>query len=287
MGRIFLAIGFSLASVLAAYGQSVITIEANVLNSVTQEPIEFANIGFLNRGMGTVSNERGKFILRFDEDRVLDEDVFQISTLGYETQQFVAKELYTYLESTSVIYLDPKLYELDQVLITSKTRVPLILGNTTLSEGKIGYWKDRDGLGGEIATRVRVPKRDTKLKNLSFHVLDNLSDSLKIRVNIYQYKNRFPKENLLKANIYHTIDEEKGKVSIPLSDYDIVVDDDIVVSIELVRFYGNDIYFSVAAHDGGGISYTRTRSQDKWVRYMGTGMGFSLDASAPKKKSRK
>jgi len=89
--------------------------------------------------------------------------------------------------------------------------------------------------------------------------------------------------NLLKKNIYHTISKPFGKEVINLKPYNIVVSDSIVVSIELIKVYGNYVDFEVAASRYKGTSFTRHLSQDKWKKYDNL-MAFTLNTSYPIKR---
>ncbi|WP_087523747.1 carboxypeptidase-like regulatory domain-containing protein [Gilvibacter sp. SZ-19] len=258
-----------------------VTINAYVLDGSTNTPIAFANIGFVEKGVGTVSDENGKFRLNFDEAEIGLNGVLQISTLGYQTKTFKLVDLYGLLEKNNIIYLNPTTYSLDEVVLTNDKRKTIEIGNIMRTRATLGYWKDKEGLGGEIATRVRIKKDNTRLDTLKFDVVENQADSLKIRVNIYDYQKRYPAKNLLSQNIFYTLKSDIGAVAIPLTDYNIYVSEDIVVSIELVEVYGDKIEFAIAASAERGVAYTRSISQDKWERYSDTGMGFYLIASVP------
>ena len=263
------------------YAQNRISIKAFVLNSKTQKPIEYVNIGFLNKSIGTVSNSKGLFNLKFDENKITETDKLQFSVIGYETKQFTLPQLFKILSDNNKLYLNPINYVLEEVFLKNEKRKKIHLGNKQYNLKKMGYWKDNKGLGGEIATRIIVKKKRTRLLNLSFNIIENLSDSLLIRINVYQYKKRYPQENVLNKNIYHTISKKKGVETINLKPYNIIVSNDIVVSIELIEVYGKDIGFAISSSFNKGVSYLRTLSQDKWKRLPDTGMGFNLLSSYP------
>ena len=275
-----LFVGFLLLSQWMS-AQFVVTIEARVLDAQTKEPIVFANIGFVDRGIGTVSDEQGNFTIIYDEEEVGANDLLQISTIGYETKQIKAADLFTFFEKSNIVYLEEERYLLDTVILTPEERENRLIGNGNINNKRMGYWKDKSGLGGEIATRLRIRNENTQLLDFNFNILENTADSLLVRVNVYDYRNRYPRQNLLNTNIYHVITTKKGKETIPLKPYKIVVDDDVVISIELIEVYGDDIMFAVAASLDRGISYTRTISQDRWNRFEGLGMGFTFNSTYP------
>jgi len=263
------------------FAQYQITIDAIVLDKASEKPIAFANIGFIKKSIGTVSDEKGHFTLVYDEAIIGEHEILQISTLGYATLKIRASQLFESLSKDNKIYLSPKPYHLDAVVLTNEKREQKVIGTSSFNEKTIGYWKDKGALGGEIATKINIKNKKTKLLELKLHVEENVSDSLRVRINVYNYEKRYPKGNLLTANIYHTITKKEGKETIDLSAYNIRVDDDIVIGIELIEVYGDKIGFAIAANSYLGPSYIRYISQDKWKRNLEGGINFSVLVSYP------
>ena len=280
---LFLFFGFITST---AFAQYEIVIEAYVVDDVTKSPIPYVNIGFLQKGIGTVSNETGYFILKYDEQSVWEKEILKFSVLGYETLSVEANKLFDLLSNTDKIALTPKAISLDETVITAIATEDKQIGTLNYSNGTIGYWKDKIALGGEIGTRLRINKKKSKIKELKIRVLENLSDSLRIRINIYDYDKREPKNNIVNTNIFHTISIKKGIETINLKPYNIVVNNDVIVSIEVVEVFDDVIGFVVAGLKKTGVStastYTRYISQDKWKRTDGVAMNFSLLTSYPK-----
>ena len=90
-------------------------------------------------------------------------DVLQISALGYETINVNAKQLLRLLTNTNKIFLKPKPEQLDEVFITNEKLKTVYLGNLKRDYSAIGYWKDKNALGGEIATHLNIKKKKTRL----------------------------------------------------------------------------------------------------------------------------
>ncbi|WP_299213192.1 carboxypeptidase-like regulatory domain-containing protein [uncultured Aquimarina sp.] len=260
--------------------QYEITIDAYVLDRDTQKAIPFVNVGFLDEGIGTVSDQNGHIFLQYDEQEINRSNVFQLSSLGYKTMQLSVKELFQLLTNNNTILMEPAIYELEAATVTAEKRMKKTVGRSSVSNGFMGYWKDAKALGGEIGTRIRISHKNSKLLRLKFNINENITDSLLVRVNVHEHKRRAPGRNMLTSNIYHTITKEKGEEVIDLMDYNIVVHDDIIVSLELVKVYGEDIEFSIGASKEG-ISYLRSISQDHWDVHWDIGMAFSVDISYP------
>ncbi|NNF75094.1 MAG: TonB-dependent receptor plug domain-containing protein [Flavobacteriaceae bacterium] len=266
-----------------ALAQYQVTIEAFILDYETTEPIPYVNIGFVDKSIGTVSDESGAFILIYDEDRISLLDDLQISALGYETLKVDQKQLVRLLTNSNKIFLKRKPEVLDEVLLTNEKLKTIYLGNPEIDRSVIGYWKDKKALGGEIATILDIKNKNTKLNKLSFTVIENQSDSLKIRINIYDYKKGLPADKILETNIFKTIQQSDSLVEVDLEPYNIRVDKDCVIGIELVKVYGDIIEFAISGRSGKGTSFKRYVSQDKWTRSSRIRMNFGVEAGEPAK----
>lgn len=277
----YLIILFALGCSIMSLAQDRIIINAYILDSETKQPIPYVNIGFVGKSIGTVTNEEGKFRLVYDEFDITLKDPLQISALGYETLVVYPRQFMRSLTNSDKIYLKPQPEILDEVVITNEKRREELLGSMSLHSDALGYWKDKIALGGEIGAKIKVKHENSKLLNFKFDIVENLSDSLKIRVNVYDYKRRFPSEKLLKQNLFYTIKQREGEVDIDLSPYNVTVDDDFVIALELIEVYGDTIEFSVAGKTYGGVSYFRYISQDKWNRQSTIGLNFRVLSSIP------
>lgn len=268
------------SSLLAA--QDYHTIAAKIIDIETNQPIQFVNVGFFEKGIGTVSNKIGTFSLTYKIDEITSDDVLQISSLGYETKNVYFYELKDLISYKVLIKLQPKSYNLDEVVLTKEKREFEKTGSSYYTRSQIGYWRNTEGLGGEIATKVTVNHRNTLLENLSFNIEENYSDSLLVRVKVYDYYRGVPGKELVNQNIFHLIKKKKGVETIPLKKYNIIVDENIVVSLELVEIYGNTIYFALSASPYGGLSFTKNASQDGWRVYEDVGISYNLISSYTK-----
>lgn len=279
---IFFATLFYTTSLFAQYE---VTIEAFVLNKETNRPIPYVNIGFIKKSIGTVSKEDGKFTLIYHEDIIGGKELLQFSALGYRTLKVRASQLVKFLTNTNKFYLEQEPFALNEVLLTNEKRSRERLGTMQATRNTFGYWKGEIALGGEITTKIKINKKSTKLLDLEFNLVENTADSLRVRVNVYDYKNRFPTSKLISNNIVHTITSGLSHETISLEPYNIIVSDDIVVGIELVEVFGDKIRFAISANNKTGTSFTKRISQDKWNRHLGIGMNFTVLTSYPVKPS--
>lgn len=278
---------FTLSFCLNAQGiryGSRVTLKGQVIDAKTQLPIPFANIGFVGKGIGTVSDEYGNYTLEFSPDKLESIDRLQFSVVGYKAQEFSKNEILLGILKPLKISLIPEQYRLDELVLGESKRRKSVIGDLDYDERIIGYWKDITSLGGEILTKVNVRRKNTKLHNLKFKVLENGSDSLLIRVNVYDVDRGLVGRNLLQESIQYTLDTKSGLVTIPLEKNHIVVHEDIIVGIELLKVYGRQVGFSLAGSRTKGISFVRDRSQGYYKLVDETTMAFELEISTPDKK---
>ena len=132
--------------------------KGKVLDSKTNEPLPFVNIGVFGKGIGTVSDEEGLFNLRIDKSKLDKTDTIQFSSLGYQTLKKAVKNLdFVYNDYPEILMRSENL-NLNEVVVTNKSayEVNEIVGYQNYGEQNFGYWKDNIALGGELATKIKV-----------------------------------------------------------------------------------------------------------------------------------
>jgi len=251
-----------------------------VFDAKTHLPIPFVNIGVVNKGIGTVVKENGEFALSLPIGISAD-DILKVSMLGYKPQTLTISELKA--NSNLDIFLEADPFELEEVVLNGLVAERKILGFEEITDKHVGYWKDKDGLGGELATRIRIKKKHSKLLKAKTNVFFNNADSILTRVNIYNYRKQFPQENIANTAIYRMITDVDSPIEIDLSPYNIIVDNDVVVSVELVKAFGDSIQAGIYGATRNSISFIRSVSQDAWKRHEGKGVAISLEVGQIKK----
>lgn len=272
------------------------TYKGLVVDKTTKQPLPFVNIGVVGKGMGTVSDEQGLFYLYLNDNKILSNDIIQISSLGYQTIEIsVANAKFVWNKNSTIEMLSANII-LNEVVVSDKQLVPIVesIGYRSTGNGNLGYWKDDDALGGELATRIVANKVSRKLKSIEFEVLDNNSDSLLLRANIYDvnYNRDEPGKNLNTSakNILHTLLRNELLVKIDLEPYEIYIENDFYVSLELVKRFDNESFALVlAASDGNSGSFRRYASQGKWEKVSDVNMAFYVETTylGSQKKARK
>ncbi len=82
-----------------------ININAQVLDYESKTAIQFSEVKFLDKNIGALTNEEGKFSLNYLQRSIDNNDVFMISAYGYETIKTTAKNLYKFLNNTNIFFL--------------------------------------------------------------------------------------------------------------------------------------------------------------------------------------
>ncbi len=208
----------------------------------TKQPIPYCNI-YIQGKTGSISNENGKCLLEINS--ATEKDSITISNILYYKKHIPVVNLSKQRENDT-IFLTPKTYELDEVIVTNKK----------CKEVELGVKKIR--LGGRDARQVCVrPMRGyvekvavfienkfsklkkVKLKSVRFNITDNSKTGFLFKVHIYDINNKsFPGKELLLDNVIRKFPMTKGWVEIDLSTYGIVMPPKgLFVAIEFLDYY--------------------------------------------------
>jgi hypothetical protein len=255
-----------------AFGQRIC--EGILLDSLTRQPIEFANIGIVGKGVGTVTDEKGRFNFKIPDS--LSTLPVKISMLGYKTKNVFLNTL----EKQSSVLLPPQAVSLQEVSVAAKKLKIKVLGNDTKTKSVSAGFK-KNNLGAELGIRLNIKHPQTQLRKFMVNILANsLGKPPVFRINLYSVgKDGYPYENILKQNIIIEPTEMKGFIEVDLRPYAIFVNDDVFISIEWIRDLGDatGLYFSTKLV--GNSTYFRQASQDKWEKIPSIGVGLHVEAA--------
>ncbi len=260
--------------------------KGKIIDGKSGHPIPYVNVGIVEKGIGTVSDEEGMFHLEFNPDLYASSDVVLFSSLGYEKLEIPISDLKFVYNEYPILKLNPSILELNEVVVTDKKGefVQKSAGYKNTGEPVYGYWKDNIALGGELASHIRVAKGLRQLKSFGFEVWENISDSVLVRINIYDIDNSwgFPKNNLNQStqNILHIIKKDDMFAHVDLIPFSIFIRDDFIVSIELLQVYGKEKpRMALAGVSYGDGSFRKYASQDKWEKISNKSMAFFMETS--------
>jgi len=249
-------------------------LQGQVVDALTKDPLPFVNIGVLKKELGTVSNEDGFFFLEVPD--VYATETLRLSMIGFDTRDFQVAKLETILLSNNtLVFAEQTTFLEEVVLIAEKKWDTRISGNSSTSKLLItGFTSNQ--LGNEIALFVKVKKTPAYIDGIQFSVVENIYPEVSFRVNVYSSTYRFPDENILKENIFVTLKQSEGLISVDLKEYDILVEDDVFISLEWIdEDLGSEgLWFSAGVF--GKSIYARSTSHAEWKKQRGLSLGMSV-----------
>lgn len=272
---------FFIGTCTYSFSQEQVSVSALIYDQTTQKPIEFANIGFVHKNLGILSDGDGYFNLSYKNKTIIPEDTLMISVPGYYDFPIPASKLEGLLDKRQLIFINPRADRNESDKIDIGRWKDTLLGyqnpNTTLS----ALMTNLVTLGGELATLVPVSVEKAKLEKIHFYIAKNTGDSIRIGLNIYDVQDGKIGRNLLNNSIEHILTNETGQESIDLSDQNLIIANDIVVGLELLEIFGDSISFELATAKEAGIGFTRYTSQADWEEHPVTAMAYGLEVLAP------
>lgn len=212
------------------YGQ---VIKGQIIDSKTNEPLEYVSIGILNTSFGTISNEKGYFEFEFKN---LDlSSVVRISTIGFEAQTVSISDL---LQKDNKIKMVETPYVLNEVVITP-TKIRDI-GAKGFS--KFQGWSGWGGLhvkkGYEIGVKLNLGKKPVKIQSLHVLLHRQAFDTSLFRLHIRSIKDTIVLEERLTENIIIPFTNESGWANIDLEQYNLMMSGEIGLTLEWLKVQG-------------------------------------------------
>ncbi|MDP2692495.1 MAG: carboxypeptidase-like regulatory domain-containing protein [bacterium] len=257
-----------------------------IIDSESELPIEFVNIGVVDVSSGTITNESGIFIL--DCKKLPKDCKINISMIGYEPKTFNLNDL---MVDTTTIKLVRKTYELDEVTIKWKEIIRK-LGTVKTSKlaGVCGLQGTQKGKGHELGLLIHLGDNPVMIEDVNLKIRKHSYDTIVFRLHIRSIENGLPVNELLTQNIYLPISKYKGWQKFDLSEYRISISGDVVLSIEwikisnvieknLIKMNGSkvatpNILFDI--NDKIGTLYSRWGSAARWKIEENKSLGFYI-----------
>jgi hypothetical protein len=250
------------------FGFAQTTISGILVDSESNEAIPYAHIGIKGKNIGTISLESGKFKLTpTSESSKLPLEVW-FSHIGYDTKVVTVNHSnYDDL----IVKLDKKSFELKEVVIrkSKKQLKTEKLGGYKKSKWTTGNANTNSyGKGEEYGIKIRANKKSYWIKTINFHTKFNSMDSILFRLNIYKLsENGLPETSMLNEQIFVKSYKNDRWITADVVDRDLNIDQDIIVSIEPIKFWYNkeqnvELFYSHCKNCGD--SYNRESSFAKW-----------------------
>ncbi|NME70394.1 carboxypeptidase-like regulatory domain-containing protein [Flammeovirga aprica] len=221
--------------------------------------IPYVNIGLADKGIGTISDQKGNFVLKIPSG-IDEKEIVTFSCIGYKTKGISIEKLH----HTSEILLKKDTVFLETVSVTSenhkeKNPKPKKLGKAyTL----LAFFHNNFFIYGEVESNhigkergmILPVKKNCLLQSLNFHVSSNEYRFVKFRLHFYTIENGEPAELINDQDIIFKIENQfRGWHKVDLKPYSIHLDkslENVGVSLQWIDSENTDKeskFFSISA----------------------------------------
>lgn len=208
-----------------SYGQKVV---GKLLSSENKKPIEYANIGLSNSKYGTYSNDSGLF--SFDRKWLSDSTSILIRAIGFSNHAVDFSSMHA--SDTLVIFMDPKIYPLEEVPVFAKKPRKVLVGKKRLPPKVLG-WSFAPGIGQKrigksVAVLININKDHLPitLYNASVAVIENPFNKGLFRAQLMSVHpaTGLPDSSLTKHNFITSFGDKEGWVTFDFENRSPVLD---------------------------------------------------------------
>ena len=258
-------------------------IKGIVIDEESKKQLDFVHIGVVGKNTGVLSDENGSFKLQ--TKNIAESDSIIISYLGYDTKQLTLVDL---KKSLPKIKLRRQVYELPKLNLEAKalTKEKKLGYPKTNSKRIVTGWsidtaKIIDNPLGERGTIIKLKDKSAFIKNVNFHLVNHEYDSIICRIHIYNIKDGLPNKELTKENIFVRTTKKQGWIKVPIDHLQLIVDEDIIVTVEWVNAWkkesisGEGLHFSLGFF--GKLIWREYAHKPNWQVNNKYRMGIYLD----------
>jgi predicted alpha/beta superfamily hydrolase len=246
------------------FSQTQIT--GKVIDTNDKSPLAYVNIGIKEKNTGTISKEDGSFSI--DVPSEYQSRSLTFSIVGYYESNLSIRDLIS--NGNVVIQLKEKPTQLEEVVVTGKKPVEKKYG--IKRRGAIhftdGIFKKDDSF--EIGQVIRLGNSIAQITSLNLHINSSRPDSANFRINFYRYDidENIPKERIIEKSILQRHPVNEGWLKFDLSNYNILIKGDVLMSLEFIPETDNDIkqIFYEVKLGGSSKSFFRKTSLGQWTR---------------------
>ncbi len=219
-------------------GYTQIIIKGKVIDEAINAPIVFSNIGIMNTGIGTISNEDGSFTLQVFERNL--RDTLSVSAIGYGSRHIPIQSL---IDQDLTIYLKEQVIQLKEVIINSKKEKNKIfeMGNRRVHGGTL----ETDTIYAGSVTALLIDNKNPIQKDLLFpvylqsasiRIFRNNLPSFKLRIRLYSVDSitHAPNKDLLNKSVVVESSMKNGWLTFDLSDFQYLIEKPFFVAFERI-----------------------------------------------------
>lgn len=244
------------------------TIEGKVLDSISQQPLELANITLMTKNKGVYSNNNGSYSFEISNHL---HDTLKVSSIGYNSKYIVLSQFKNQINVKLDIRLSEKITELDEVVIDFKKKK--YNKKHTIGEDKVGNAGVSSLIGYETCVLINNPlDKKGKLKNIyiKFRKRNNAVFTASLNIKFYSYdsNNDKPGYELYTKNLVVKPKNKTYTLNINVEDMDIYIPEEgMCIGIEFIDPNNDSKKYDVI-----GPMYRFTYATEEnltWSKYRG------------------
>lgn len=243
-----------------------------IVQTESKTPLQYVNIGIKNKNIGTISNEKGHFLITIDNSKT--EELLTFSSIGFEEKSIKIEELIQ--SKYQDIILKEKITELDEVIVVSKKATEIKLGTKSYSSMVAGYVRANNDVNNdiqELAKKIKI-KKPSHILDVNLNLFNVRVDTASFRINIYNIKNDLPNEKINLENIIVVKKVENGWNKFDLQNFDLKFDEPLFISIEYLPKQKDEEEPFRYSGQLFGESITRSSSLGNWNSKSGLTMAM-------------
>ncbi len=126
--------------------------------------------------------------------------------------------------------------------------------------------------GYQVAVKMNAGHKPVQLLQLNFDAENVSADSIKFKVNVYEFDGITPGENLIKQDVIGTIPEGKNRVNVNLEPYNITAKGSLLVAVEWLKSGHAENHFAIGLFNGGTYLF----KNNQWKKVPVAGVDFNM-----------
>lgn len=245
-----------------------------LIDSDTEEPLAFVNLGVKAKWKGTVSTFDGKFTISTND--ITEFDTLEISKLGYKKEVFIFRDLISQNQEGLIIRLKSTLIDLPEFTLESssygKSKTFGALPKSSIfayafSPQNVPF---TESFGREITISINPKSEKLLLDTIRINFSRLEVNSLTLRVNAYKDEEGKPGEKFFES-LWEIENKGTGMYEITLGELGVYFDQNSFISIELVSV-GDQKKFGIITIPVSvslGNHFVRLSSLGEWTKAKG------------------
>lgn len=254
-------LSFIILQILALSASYAQISAGRISDFVTDEDIEFVEIGILNHNTGTISDIDGRY--QIDMSGINPDDTLRFSHTAYKTIGIKVSEYLSTIDKD--IKLTPKNDEIETIVVNHRNFRQQTLGNNFKGDKYQGGFI-QNVKGFECGVLLKIEKRAI-LQKLIMNISDCAYENIYFRVNVYKETGKNEFQNILGQPIYlqQKVTGNEKELVVDLSPYFVHVEGNTLITLQHIANIGmGQLLF--AGSPKGSTSYYRTSSQGRWTK---------------------